>query len=302
MTPSGSRRSCAGQPAPAHGDYDTGLHSFIDPRRSTRTSRLPREGPAVNSGPRQPEVMQHGRSNVEGRHADVAATAGGEARTADEQERALLVRAQAAVLATAGIVERRFGIERDVAVAADSELVRAVVGWSVTATARAPSTGNPRAASSGPVRTRSTQSSPSRKRRRSSTVAFAAREREISAARAVGRHHDVARVGRRLETGLDEQPVDGDGAARRLHAVVGAHDEERLLAIAQRVQRPEHVLHAAVGAGDGLQVRGGAQRSAMAGVVRLRQPRARPAPGGASSTPHRRSGPSWRRPRRCPAR
>ena len=47
---------------------------------------------------------------------------------------------------------------------------------------------------------------------------------------------------------------------------------KRLLAVVEGGQGLENVLHAAVGAGDGLEVRGGAQRGAVAGVVRLGQP------------------------------
>ena len=92
-----------------------------------RHARL-RQRSAIHSGCGQAEMAQHGWGDVDQGGAGVAG-AGDEAAARDEEERALLVFAEPAMLAEAGGV---FGLERvalDVAVAGHAVRIGAVVGF-----------------------------------------------------------------------------------------------------------------------------------------------------------------------------
>src|SRR5687768_13618389 len=160
------------------------------------------ERPAVHAVPGTAEVTQDG-----GRDVDVAdrvtARAGAEAAAPHEQKRPLLVDAEAAVLSEARVV-LTIDVFDDVAVAANAERVHAVLR-AQRDRRRQLVRGQPHAREVVPGED-------------ARDPLLAAQElREVVRARlrggraidetggAVGRHHDVARVGRLLEPGLHEQ-------------------------------------------------------------------------------------------------
>ena len=83
---------------------------------------------AVQSIRRKAEVAEDGRGDVDQRGAGVAG-AGGEAAAGDEEERALLVFAEAAVLAETGGVLGLERIAHDMAAAGHAVRIGAVVGF-----------------------------------------------------------------------------------------------------------------------------------------------------------------------------
>ena len=180
---------------------------------------------AVHFDGGQAEVAQHGRGDVDQRGTAVAG-AGGEAVAGDEEERALLVSAETAMLAEAGGVLGLERIAHDGAVAGHAVRVRAVVGLECHCNLHR---GTRRQAGRGQARTDEGASDP---------VLGFEKPRHLSDERpgrigkieqggcAVGCDDDLRRCGATLQPGLDQQPVEIDGLRDRLHSVIRADDEE----------------------------------------------------------------------------
>ena len=227
-------------------------------------------------------MAEHGRRDVHRRAWRFAPRSRREAAADDEQERVLLVRPEAAVLAAADVGLVGQGIGDGMAQAGHA------VGVGRIGLARRQGDGERRVravADLGQGGTGEDLADPvlPLEEAHDGAAARPCRVRKIDGgAHAVGGDDHVGRSVAILQPGVDKQGLQGNDPVHGLMAVIGRHQEQHIVAVRlQPGDRARHRGRVGVGRGEGRQMLGRPQGPGMLGVVRLALPQHRE--GGAAA-------------------